>query len=300
MTHPGFLTNADLGKVSEELKKSLSHCTICPFKCGTDRYREEGSRCRAGHLPKVASATLHHGEEPPISGTKGSGTIFFSSCGLRCLFCQNYPVSQMGNGNEMTVSQLAEAMLVLQRKKAHNINLVTPTHYTPQIVEALAVAKDMGLSIPIVYNSSGYERVETLRLLDGIVDIYLPDMKYGTDEMALRYSGAVRYVEINRRAVSEMYRQTGPLRFDDEGIATRGLLVRHLVLPGGISCTGEVLRWLSELSRDIPVSLMNQYFPAYRAFDMKDIGRKLRYNEYDYASRLLEKYGFSFGWTQEY
>lgn len=295
-----LLTEAELKTVTEELKKSLSHCTVCPFECGTDRYRKEGGRCRAGLLPRVASATLHHGEEPPISGTRGSGTIFFSSCGLRCLFCQNYPVSQMGNGNEMTIERLTEAMLVLQRKNAHNINLVTPTHYTPQIVEALAAAKDMGLSIPIVYNSSGYERIETLRLLDGIVDIYLPDMKYGTDEMALRYSGAARYVEINRIAVSEMYRQTGPLRFDDEGIATRGLLVRHLVLPGDISCTGQVLKWLSELSKEIPVSLMNQYFPAYRASGSKDLGRKLRKEEYDYASRLLDEYGFSSGWTQEY
>jgi putative pyruvate formate lyase activating enzyme len=200
MTHARRLKEIDLRTAANTLKKRLSPCTICPFKCGTDRFREKRGRCRSGHLPRIASATLHFGEEPPISGSRGSGAIFFSSCGMRCIFCQNYPISQLGNGNELTEARLAEEMLALQRRGAHNINLVTPTHYTPQIVEALANAKGSGLTIPVVYNSSGYDDIETLRLLDGIVDIYLPDMKYGTDENALLYSGAQRYVEINRCA----------------------------------------------------------------------------------------------------
>ena len=214
------------------------------------------------------------------------------------MFCQNYPISQLGNGNEVTEEQLANQMLDLQRRGAHNINLVTPTHYTPQIVEALAIARGVGLTIPIVYNSSGYEDTQTLKLLDGIVDIYLPDMKYGTDENAILYSCAVSYVEINRSTVREMYRQVGPLQVDNEGVAQHGLLVRHLVLPEDISHTGEVLRWLSSLSRDIPVSLMNQYFPAYRAHGIEQLGRRLREDEYESAKRLLEKYGFREGWTQ--
>ena len=294
------LTEADLKTVSEELEKRLAHCTICPFGCGTDRYKEKGKRCGSGYIPKVASATLHLGEEPPISGTRGSGTIFFPGCSLRCRFCQNYPISQLDNGNEMSVSKIAEAMLDLQQKKAHNINLVTPTHYVPQAVKALSIAKARGLSIPVVYNTSGYEELETVRLLEGIVDIYLPDMKYGSDENALRYSGAQGYVGINRRAVSEMYRQVGPLLTDNEGIAKAGLLVRHLVLPEGISGTEEVLSWLSGLSKDIPVSLMSQYFPAHRASGMKDLGRRLTSGEYETASRLLSKYGFSRGWIQDY
>ncbi|MBN2324358.1 MAG: radical SAM protein [Spirochaetes bacterium] len=277
----------------------LDSCTICPFRCGVDRRNGKDGKCGAGRLPEVASVTLHHGEEPPISGSRGSGTIFFSHCPLHCIFCQNYPISQLGNGNEYTIEKLAGAMLDLQRKGAHNINLVTPTHYAPQIAASLLIAKDSGLDVPVVYNTSGYETVETLRLLEGFVDVYLTDMKYGSDANALRYSGAPGYVERNIEAVREMFRQTGTLEVDGEGIAIKGTVVRHLVLPHEIAGTREVLRRLASLSKQIPVSLMAQYFPAHLATGKEHVGRKVTREEYKEAVDLLWEYGFTNGWTQE-
>ena len=299
MTRKRLRTQDELVSASLTLDRMLDSCTVCPFNCGVDRRRHRRGRCGGGYLVEVASVTLHHGEEPPISGVRGSGTIFFSHCPLHCIFCQNYPISQLGNGNEYTSERLACAMLDLQRKGAHNINLVTPTHYAPQLAAALLIAKNSGLCIPVVYNTGGYESVDTLLLLEGFVDVYLTDMKYGSDENALRYSGARGYVEINRHAVREMFRQTGTLEVDDEGIAKKGTIVRHLVLPNNIAGTEKVLGGLSSLSKEIPVSLMSQYFPAHLAAGRDDIGRKVTREEYEKAEELLLGYGFSNGWTQE-
>jgi putative pyruvate formate lyase activating enzyme len=249
-------------------------------------------------LPKVASWSLHHGEEPPISGDRGSGTIFLSGCPMECVFCQNYPISQLCHGTELGIDELASRMIELQDSGAHNINFVTPTHFTPQIVRSLHRAAQRGLSIPLVYNSSGYDDVDTLELLDGIVDLYLPDMKYGDDEPALRYSGAVKYVETNRAAVAEMYRQVGGLELDEDGIARRGLIIRHLVLPGDISSTARVLEFIAGLSTSVGVSLMSQYFPAHRAVSMPALQRRLTEEEYERALGLLDEYGFTLGWIQ--
>ena len=296
--HPSYLGLHDLPRRIEMLKDRLSHCTVCPFHCGTDRFTANTGRCGMGYAPTVSSWSIHHGEEPPISGERGSGTIFLSGCGMRCAFCQNYPISQLRHGREMSIVELSSCILELQSKGAHNINFVTPTHFMPQIVEALHIAAGMGLNLPIVYNSSGYDDIETLRLLDGIVDIYLPDMKYSDDLAAKRYSQAPDYVSVNRRAIEEMYRQVGGLLLDEKGIAKRGLIVRHLVLPGGISGTREVLRYLAGLSTSIGISLMSQYFPAHLAAEYDLLQRKLTLKEYDQALETLQQYGFANGWIQ--
>jgi putative pyruvate formate lyase activating enzyme len=248
----------------------------------------------------VASYNVHHGEEPPISGTKGSGTIFLSGCTGRCLFCQNYPISQLGTGEEVSESRLAGMMIELQDRGCHNINFVTPTHFSPSIVAAISLAAAQGLSIPIVYNTSGYERVETIRLLSGIVDIYLPDAKYADDTVATRLSGFPEYVEHNRAALKEMYAQVGNL-VTREGIAARGLIIRHLILPDGLAGTSEVLRFIAdELSPDIPVSLMEQYFPAYRALTHETLSRRITADEYDEALKSFDDRGLHNGWIQDH
>ncbi len=298
--YPSYLNIKDFGPIIKGLKSLLKPCRTCPRECRIDRFTSDRGFCRTGYLPKVASYNLHFGEEPPISGFRGSGTIFFSGCPMRCVFCQNYPISQYVNGNEVSIRKLAEYMIILQRKGAHNINFVTPTHFVPQMVEALSIAVEMGLNIPIVYNSGGYERVEVLKIIDGIVDIYMPDMKYGSDEMAKRYSGVPDYVGINRRAIEEMFRQVGNLVIDRNGIAKRGLLIRHLVLPENIANTETVLEFISSLSKNIYISLMSQYFPAYRAPEIPEISRRLTKEEYDYAVGLLDKYGLKNGWIQPF
>ena len=302
---PGYLAlnrSGELTHRSEVAYSLLSPCRLCPRECGADRLSGEEGFCRSGDQPKVASWTLHPWEEPPISGTRGSGTIFFSGCTGRCLFCQNYPISQLGVGNVVTVERLAEMMVELQRRGAHNVNLVTPTHFVPQILAALPPAIEMGLRLPVVYNSSGYESVEVLRLLDGVVDVWLPDAKYATDDVARRLSGFSRYVEHNHAALGEMYRQVGDeLLLDDEGIAQRGLIIRHLVLPGGLAGTREVLRWIAkELSPRVHVSLMGQYFPAYRAVGHPLLGRKLTTEEYEDALAAFDEADLERGWRQEH
>jgi len=248
----------------------------------------------------VSSVNLHFGEEPPISGYRGSGTIFFTSCNLRCVFCQNYPISQLRHGKEVSVRDLADAMLKLQDKGAHNINFVTPTRHVHQIMDALRIAYERGLEIPLVYNTGGYDSVEMLRLLEGVVDIYMPDMKYSDPEMGRKYSGIPDYPQVNREAIKEMHRQVGDLVIDDEGIARKGLLVRHLVLPEGIAGTEDVLRFLAEeVSRDTYISLMRQYFPAYKAVNMPPLDRRITEEEYREAVELLDKYGLTRGWIQE-
>ncbi|MDP2898931.1 MAG: radical SAM protein [bacterium] len=277
----------------------LGTCSICPRNCGVNRLEGETGVCRVGREVIVSTASLHHGEEPPISGYCGSGTIFFSSCNLRCVFCQNYEISQMSHGDPVTTDELAAMMLALQKKGAHNINLVTPTHFGPQIMEALLKAYERGLSIPIVYNCGGYDSVEVLKLWDGIIDIYMPDMKYGKEESARKYSSAPDYPRANQEAVLEMHRQVGDLRMDEQGIAKRGLLIRHLVLPNGVAGSEEVMRFIAEkVSRGTYISLMSQYFPQYRADEFPEINRRITRAEYLPVQNLMKKLGLTSGWFQ--
>lgn len=278
----------------------LASCDLCPHDCGVNRLKGETGICRSGLLPKVASANLHRGEEPPISGTKGSGTIFFSGCTLRCPFCQNFPISQLGNGEEITTSGLAGKMLQLQRRGAHNINFVTPSHFLPQVLAALWLAIPMGFSLPLVWNSSGYEKVDALELLHGVVSVYLPDMKYSDDRIACELSGAREYGRANRAAVTEMLRQAGQLQVDDNGIAVSGLIIRHLVLPEGKAGSSDILPWIAEnLGIETHVALMSQYFPAGQAATMPGIDRPVNHDEYDAACEALEEAGLENGWVQE-
>jgi putative pyruvate formate lyase activating enzyme len=242
---------------------------------------------------------VHHGEEPPISGTQGSGTIFLSGCSLKCIFCQNFPISQLGNGVDLSTRELAGRMLKLQRQGVHNINFVTPTHFLPQIMAALWQAVPQGFCLPIVWNSSGYEKTDVLALLDGIVDIYLPDMKYFDTQEAIAMSSAPGYCDINRLAVLEMLRQVGHLELDESGIARKGLIIRHLVLPAGTSGTCNTLKWIADnLGTGTHIALMNQYFPAHRAMSSESICRKVTVDEYNEAVDALEEFGLENGWVQ--
>lgn len=295
-----LLSREELNKRIDAAYALLAGCRLCPRECGVNRLANNKlGFCRSGLNPIISSAGPHFGEEPPISGTNGSGTIFFANCNLRCVYCQNYSISQFGNGVERTPEELAGQMLYLQEKGCHNLNLVTPTHFMPQILRALAIALERGFNLPIVYNTSGYDSVEALRLLDGIVDIYMPDMRYSDNAIAQKYSIAPHYTEINRAAVKEMYRQVGPLELDERGIAVRGLLIRHLVLPNGVSSTKDIMRFVSEaLSPDVYISLMSQYFPAYRAIEYGEISRRLKHEEYGEAIAAMKGYGLEKGLFQ--
>jgi len=297
-----MISQVDLERRVDDAYKLLEACRVCPRECGVNRLKDDKlGFCRSGLDPVISSVSPHHGEEPPLSGTKGSGTIFFTNCNLRCVYCQNYPISQMGNGAQRTVGELACQMLSLQESGCHNLNLVTPTHFVPQILKALGIARDRGFMLPIVYNTSGYESLETLRLLDGIVDIYLPDMRYNDNAVAIKYSVAPHYVEVNRAAIKEMYRQVGNLMLDENGIAKRGLIIRHLVLPGGLSGTEGVMKFLAEeISKDVYISLMSQYFPAYKTGEFREINRRINELEYDNAYESKMKYGLKNGWVQEF
>jgi putative pyruvate formate lyase activating enzyme len=267
---------------------------LCPQACGVDRLAGETGFCRAGKTVKVAGFGPHHGEEAALVGRGGSGTIFFAYCNLRCVFCQNYNISQFGEGSEMTAAELGRVMLGLQERGCENVNLVTPTHYVPQILEALQQAAERGLRIPLVYNCGSYECLETLRLLDGIIDIYLPDSKYSSAEKARRYSGVEDYPLYMFAALREMHRQVGDLQLDKRGVAVRGLMIRHLVLPGDIAGTAEVLRFIAtELSRQTYVNLMNQYYPAYQANCFPEINRRPAGDELLRAAALARELGLT-------
>lgn len=296
------ISQSELLKRIEAAYALMEECKLCPRECGVNRLRNDKlGFCSSGIDAVVSSCAPHHGEEPPLSGTKGSGTIFFANCNLRCVYCQNYPISQLGHGVKRTPGELACQMLWLQEQGCHNLNLVTPTHFVPQILKALAVARERGFRLPVVYNSSGYDSVKTLKLLEGVVDIYLPDMRYSDNDAANRFSLAQGYLEVNRAAVQEMYRQVGNLVMDGDGIAKRGLVVRHLVLPNCISGTEEVMRFLSEeISKDVYVSLMSQYFPTYRAAEFKELSRRITPKEYEEAYLSMESHGLRNGWLQEY
>lgn len=300
MKYLDLYRNGELLRRVKAAYARLRRCDLCPHDCGVDRIAGETGACRAGLKPRIASANIHRGEEPPISGSRGSGTIFLAGCSLRCRFCQNFPISQLDNGEELTTLELAGRMLRLQERKAHNINFVTPTHYLPQILAALWLAVGRGFSLPLVWNSSGYEKVDALELLDGVVDIYLPDMKYHDDAKACSYSSAPGYRDSNRAAVREMLRQVGHLEVDDDGLATRGLIIRHLVLPEGADGAAEILPWIAaNLGRETHVSLMKQYFPAHQAAGVPELSRKITDVEYDAAVEALEKAGLENGWVHE-
>jgi putative pyruvate formate lyase activating enzyme len=293
------LSSSELKLRSREAFGLLSPCRLCPRQCRKQRLKGERGICQAGPVPEVSSFNLHFGEEPALSGWKGSGTIFFTHCNLRCVFCQNYPISHLGHGNETDAQGIAEMMLELQDDGAHNINLVTPSHMVPWIIDAVAIAREKGLRIPLVYNSSGYDSLEELKLLDGIIDIYLPDMKYNDNSAAEKLSNAADYVETNREAVREMHRQVGDLLTDDTGIALRGLIIRHLVLPQNLAGSRGILEFIArEISKNTAVSLMSQYFPAHRAFDFPEISRRISQSEYLLAEQAMAQAGLTEGWKQ--
>jgi putative pyruvate formate lyase activating enzyme len=263
------------------MRSILEDCILCGHRCGVDRTRGQIGLCRAGLKLIVASSCLHRGEEPMISGEFGSGTIFFSNCCLRCAYCQNYEISQGSNGKEMGSEELVRTMLELQQQKAHNINLVSPTHFAPQIMEGLELARSGGLSLPVVYNTGGYDTLELLEQLQGKIEIYMPDLKYYDDEKAHRYSGAKNYVQTATAAIIEMFRQVGNIELDDDGVAKKGLLVRHLVLPNDQASSLEVLDFIASVSPDIWISLMAQYSPQHRAGEYPELSRCLQAEEYE-------------------
>lgn len=287
MASYNHLSPEDLAARAREALASLESCEICPRHCRVNRLKDERGFCRIGRLARVYSYAPHFGEEPPLVGTHGSGTIFYSGCNLACVFCQNYEISQMDQGQEVEADGLARMMLALQRTGCHNINFVSPSHVVPQILEALVLAREGGLKVPLVYNSGGYDSVKTLRLLEGIFDIYMPDMKYGFDEMAMKYSHAPGYTECAKSAIREMHRQVGDLKVDEEGIAERGLLVRHLVLPDDLAGTAEVVRFLSEeISKNTYLNVMEQYRPEYNACSSPELDRRITLKEYRDAVQL--------------
>ncbi len=302
--YPSYRRLLEKGLFEERIERArglFSSCTLCPRRCKAKRLEGQKGICRVADELYIASYNLHFGEEPPISGYRGSGTIFFSYCNLRCVYCQNYPISQLGVGKKVTIEELAKFMLYLQKRGAHNINLVTPTHYIYQIIKAMYIASTSGLTIPIVWNTSGYEAREGLELLGDIVDIYLTDIRYFDNRYAIKYSFALNYKEYVKEAVKIMYKQVGDLTFDTEGIAKKGLIIRHLILPNNISSTQEVLKFIrDEISPYTYISLMSQYFPAYKALEFPEIGRKITKTEFLEAVELLSKFGLENGWIQEW
>lgn len=281
------------------MSDSMKHCTICPRNCGVNRYEGEKGYCHAGLLPKCALASVHKWEEPPISGTKGSGTVFFSHCNLNCVFCQNHTISVEGFGKTLTIENLADVFLSQQKKCVHNINLVSPTHFIPQLKQAILLAKNKGLSIPIVYNTNGYEKVESLKLLEGLIDIYLPDLKYTSSEYSNMFSYASNYFEYAKNAILEMKRQQHCNIFDENGIMKKGMIIRHLILPGCYKDSFAVLEWIKEnVGEDTYISLLNQYTPMHRASEYKQISRKLTTLEYQKVIKHFFDIGLKNGFMQ--
>jgi len=291
-------------KIFEPLKSLdiiLNKCLICPHKCKVNRKSEEKGFCNAGYNPVISSAMPHHGEEPPISGNRGSGTIFFTYCNMKCVYCQNYQISQEFEGTKCSISELADSMIRLQNLSCHNINFVSPTIWIPQIIKALSIARNKGLSVPTVFNTGGYDNPKIIKMLDGIIDIYMPDMRYSNDDMARKYSMVEEYVRYNRQSVKEMYRQVGELKVDPEGVALKGLMIRLLVLPeniGGIKKTLDFIK--NELSTDVYLSIMAQYHPTYKASRYPELNRMITAKEYLEVVKYAEKRGFSYGWTQDH
>ena len=282
------------------MQKMLEKCTLCPHKCGANRIKGEIGRCKSTDKVKIALYSTHEFEEPCISGINGSGTVFFSNCNLNCIFCQNYEISQLGRGKEISTNELADIFLKQQEKNVENVNLVTPTSYVPQIIETIQIAKKHGFKLPIVYNTNAYENIETIKLLDGYVDIYLPDLKYVENDLAKKYSKIDNYFEIATEAIKEMYRQVGNPILNSDGIMQRGIMIRHLVLPTYIENSKKVLDWIkNNLPKEVYVSVMAQYFPTYMAKKDKRINRKLTKYEWNKILDYIEVLGIENGFVQE-
>ena len=297
---------------NNNIYNSLKECSLCPRMCKVNRIDNEKGMCRAPSSAKVSLAALHQWEEPCISGEnncscvygnssgRGSGAVFFTGCNLKCVFCQNFEISQHDYGKEVSIEHLAQIFLNLQKQGAYNINLVSPTHFVPQIKEALVIAKSNNLNIPIIYNTNGYENVETLSSLEGLVDVYLPDLKYYNDNYAIRYSKAPHYFEYAAKAILEMYRQVGSPQFNDKGLITKGLIIRHLMLPGLLRDSKNILKWISEnLPKSIYISLMSQYTPMHKANDFKELNSRIHKIQYDACIEYFFKIGLENGYVQE-
>lgn len=284
-------------ELEEKMNKALAlqeECRLCPRRCGAKRMENRPGLCRSGRKAVISSHGPHFGEERVLVGRHGSGTIFFANCNLACVFCQNYDISHDGHGREAGPERLAGIMIELQRSGCHNINLVSPTHYVPQILEALIKAAEEGLSVPLVYNTGGYDPVELLEILDGVVDIYMPDIKFGDDEAGEKYLGVKDYFATARLAVKEMHRQVGDLSVDSRGIAYRGLLVRHLVLPENLARSGSVISFLAgEISKDTSINIMDQYYPAHRAFRYEELSRRITPAEYKEVLSIAREHGLT-------
>lgn len=284
MSYLNLYRSGELRRRADELRKHIDRCSLCPWECGALRLEGERGKCGAGDRVEISGYGPHFGEEPPLVGRGGSGTIFFSFCSLRCVFCQNYETSRGRERYEVSTGELAEIMLELQKRGCVNINLVTPSHFVYQIIEALEAACGLGLQIPLVYNCSGYEKLDILRNLHGIVDIYLPDIKYADAEIAKKYSGIEDYPRVAKAALKEMHRQVGDLVLDRNGVAVRGLLIRHLVMPGGLAGTANLMEFIArEISPTSWINIMDQYYPTYLAYRYPEISRRISREEFKEA-----------------
>ncbi len=293
---PSYLKLYETGKLRKRIEEAyalLEKCSVCPHECGVNRIKNEKGYCKTGLNPVVSSFFPHFGEEFPIRGYRGSGTVFFSYCNMRCVYCQNYEISQLGEGREYTPEEIASVMLYLQEEGCHNINWVTPSHIVPQLLKALYIAVEKGLKIPIVYNTSSYDSLNIIKLLDGIVDIYLPDIKYLNDEFGSKYSKVKNYDSAVKDVLKEMFSQVGDLKTDKKGVAYRGVLVRHLVLPNGISTSKEVLDFLKTVSKSVTVNIMPQYYPYYKAHQFQELSRRISNDEFNKVVNYAKKIGLN-------
>ena len=303
---PGYIAlhhSGELERRAQRLEERLASCNICPRECGVNRLEGETKFCHSGHRPIVSSFCAHHGEEPVLSGNRGSGTVFFGNCNLRCLYCQNYQISQNWERqklNEIDCYKLAQHMLYLQNELGcHNINFVSPSHFAPQIVRAVSLAVPVGLRLPLVYNTNAYDSIKTLKELDGIISIYLPDLKYTSDVLANKLSQVPDYVRRSRHALREMFRQVGELVVDESGVAQRGVIVRHLILPNGLAGSKDSLTWLaSEVSPRVTLSLMSQYHPMHRALEFPPLSRAISRSEYEAVLKTVNDVRLENGWQQ--
>ena len=292
---PSYIKLSQTGELEDRVKKlkeRLESCVVCPHHCRVDRPNNERGFCKAGSEMVIDGYGPHFGEESVLVGTGGSGTIFFSYCTLKCVFCQNCEISHYGEGHEILPAELAKIMLSLQKRGCHNINLVSPSHFVPRIVESICIAAREGLTLPIVYNTGGYEEIDTLTLLEGIISIYMPDIKFGDNEKGKRYTKSARYFDIVKASVKEMHRQVGNLKVDDRGIAYSGLLIRHLVMPENLSDTDRVLDFIAhDISKDSVVNIMSQYYPAHKSYTFPELSRRISRKEYNEAVEYAEKLG---------
>lgn len=298
-----LLQSGELKERAASALKILESCTSCPHDCRVDRTKNEYGKCASGYLPIVSSYTSHFGEEPVLSGTRGAGNIFFGNCNLKCIFCQNFEISQnwkVEHTHEVSHERLADIMIELQNRNCHNIGLVSPTHFSAAILKSIYLAAEKGLNLPIIYNTNGYDSVDMLKLYDGVIDIYLPDFKYGNDEYAMKYSHAENYFEKTKAAVKEMFRQVGDELIYEGDVIVRGLIIRHLVLPNGLAESEKVFKFIAEeLSTNVHISLMSQYYPANKVYKEILLNRPLRSIEYERTVELLHKYKLENGWLQE-